>query len=129
MCSKHRLVIGNNTGERITIEDTNMTTVSNVVCKNLLQWSTNKGINITSLLYHTTCNGNTTSEVYLTSVEQTTEEDNCCWLNSPYDFALINWVDVIYLYTNITSSTRRLVTRQSKAAEAKLRLPSFTPSR
>ena len=108
MCSKHRLVIGNNTSERITIEDTNITTVCNIVCENLLQWSTNEGVNITRLLYHTTCNGNTTSEVYLTSVKQATKEDNGCWLNSPYHLTLIHWVDMIYLHTNITCRTRTI---------------------
>lgn len=36
------------------------------------------------------------------------QEDNGCWLSSPYHLALIDWVDMIYLHTNITCWTRTI---------------------
>ena len=106
MSTEHCLVIGDNASEWITIENTNMATFSHVVSKDVFQWRTNEYVYITCLLYHATCNGNTPREVYLTHIEQTTKEDDSCWVNSPYYFALINRIDVIYLYSNVTCWTR-----------------------
>ena len=90
MCTKDCFICSDGPRERITIQDADMTATFHVVCKNILQRSTNKNIHVTSVLHHATSYSYTTSKVDFTCIEQPTEEDNSCWLNRPDGLSLVD---------------------------------------
>ena len=65
-----------------------------------------QNLSITGSLYLASCHSHLLAKIHLTSKEKTTEEDDSRWVYCPYHLALVDRVDMVDLYSYITSRTR-----------------------
>ena len=91
--------------ERISVDNTNVGALSNLILEDVRKFCSYEDINIGWLLNFATCNSNGAGQVDLAGVEQATEEKNSCGINGPYYLSLVDGVEVVYLNAYITCRT------------------------
>ena len=89
--------------QHITIDDANALAGIVAVRKQRREFLAYKHVNVSRIRYLTTTEGNTTSQVYLTRVEQTSNEQHHSRIaDGPNHFALVYRIDVVHLHANVT---------------------------
>ena len=93
-------------GKRITIDKSHMVSSFQLIGYKTAQRCTYQYFSIARSLDFTTSHSYSLVQINLTCQEESSEEDNRCWIYCPNHLAFVYRVDVVHLYAYITCRTR-----------------------